>query len=330
MPDQPTLTLAHSPDPDDVFMWWPITGRLDPRTGEPLSPPTIDTGRFTYRAVPADIQALNRRAMTAPEPELYDVTALSFRAYADVQQRYRLTACGSSFGDGYGPKVVCRKDQTGDPVSIGCEGCLAKPGVRLAVPGLQTTAFLMLGLVMGSAALRTALDEGRVIEVPFERVIPAVADRQADVGLVIHEGQIAFADAGLRLVIDVGAWWKEETGLPLPLGANALRRDLDQRFGPGATDDVARTLSRSIAHALSRRDESIAYTLPFALENVARGGHAGEAPTLERVSKYIDMYVNAWTINMRAPGIEALRRLYQAGIDAGLCPPVRALDVLGL
>lgn len=328
MPSRPTLTLAHSPDPDDVFMWWPITGKIDPKTGKVLSPPVIDTGRFEFAPVAADIEVLNKRAITGAE--LYDISALSFRAYADVQDRYVLTAGGSSFGDGYGPKVVCRKDQSGSPVHIGCEGCLSKPGVRFAVPGMRTTAFMLLGLVMGPANLRRAIDEKRVREVPFERVIPTVASGEADVGLVIHEGQITFADAGLRMVVDVGAWWKEETNLPLPLGANAIRRDLDQRFGPGTLVEVEQTLARSIAHAMGRREESVAYTLPFALANVDRGGHKGETPTLERVNRYIDMYVNTWTVNMGAAGVEALRRLYEAGEKAGLCPRIERLDVLGI
>ncbi len=322
------LTLAHSPDPDDVFMWWPLTGKIDPRTGATLTAPALDTGRFSFTPVPADIELLNKRAIAGKD--LYDITALSFRAYADVQDRYILTAGGSSFGDGYGPKVVCRKDQTGAPVHIGCEGCLGKPGVRFAVPGMRTTAFMLLGLVMGPGPLRKAIDEGRVREVPFERVIPTVASGEADVGLVIHEGQITFADAGLRMVIDVGDWWKEETGLPLPLGANAIRRDLDAIHGAGTVVEVEKLLAASIRHAVQHREESVAYTLPFALANVDRGGHEREKPTLERVSKYIDMYVNAWTMNMGVKGVEALRRLYETGASAGLCPLVTRLDPVGL
>lgn len=337
MPHRPLLTLAHSPDPDDVFMWWPITGKIDPSSTQyhtqVVSPPTIDTGRFRFASVPADIEALNKRAAAASAADLYDITALSFRAYADVQDRYVLTAGGSSFGDGYGPKVVARKDHSGGvhgSVQIACDGCLSKPAVRFAVPGMRTTAFLLLGMVIGPATLRRAIDQGRVTELSFERVIPAVAEGRADAGLVIHEGQITFADAGLKMVVDVGAWWKEQTGLPLPLGANAIRRDLDERYGPGSTAEVEHILSRSIAHALQHRAESVAYTLPFALANTSRGGHQAEKPTLERVGRYIDMYVNKWTVNMGAEGVEALRRLYRAGYEAGLCPEVTRLDVLGL
>ena len=328
--DRPCLTLAHSPDPDDVFMWWPITGKIDPRSGEVVAPPVIDTGRFEYRAVPADIDVLNRRAISGQASELYDITAISFRAYADAASRYALTACGSSFGDGYGPKVVAPPSPPAGGVKIGCDGCLKKPGVRFAVPGVRTTAFLLMGMVMGTEAVRRAIDEGRVREMGFERVIPAVASGEADAGLVIHEGQVTFADAGLKMVVDVGAWWKEKTGLPLPLGANVVRRDLEGRYGAGTMAEVERTLRASIEYAIEHRQESLEYALPFALANVDRGGDQRERPTLERVARYVDMYVNRWTRDMGADGVSALRRLFDAGTAAGLCPAVGELDVVGI
>lgn len=308
---RPLLTLAHSPDPDDVFMWWPITGKIEP-DGSPAAGdagrPVIDTGRFRYRAVPADIEVLNRRAADRGDLE---ITALSFRAYADVQDRYVLTACGSSFGDGYGPKVIAKGElKVAD---------LSRPGVRIAVPGRRTTAFLALGLLLGPEIMR---DAARFIEVPFEQVIPTVAQGRADAGVVIHEGQVTFADAGLRLVVDLGEWWKRTAGLPLPLGANAIRRDLDERYGPGSLADVARTLRRSIDHAVARRAESVEYTVPFALANMDRAGDAPSRPLLERVDRYISMYVNSWTIDMGDAGREAVRRILGAGADAGLCPRV--------
>lgn len=319
------LTLAHSPDPDDVFMWWPITGKLDPADASPLSPPVIDTGRFTFRGVPADIDVLNRRAILGQDTELYDISAISFRAYADCASRYALTACGSSFGDGYGPKVVAPAG-----AHIRSVESLREPGVRIAVPGVRTTAFLLLGMVMGPDAIRRALDEHRIVELPFERVIPEVASARADAGLVIHEGQVTFADAGLELVVDVGAWWKEKTGLPLPLGGNVVRRDLETRAGPGALTDIERILRKSIEHAAKHREESMTYALPFALENVGRGGDRREKPTLDRVQRYVDMYVNRWTSDMGSAGVEALRRLFDAGTAAGLCPAVGELDVIGV
>lgn len=309
MDARPELVLAHSPDPDDVFMWWPITGQITP-DGTPLpgpaGRPVIDTGRFRFRPFPADIEVLNRRAATSGD---IDITALSFRAYADVHRRYQLTSCGSSFGDGYGPKVIAAREMT--------VASLMDPAARIAVPGRRTTAFLALGLLLGPAGMA---DPDRFIEMPFERVIPAVAEGEVEAGLVIHEGQLTFVDAGLRLVVDLGAWWKRSTGLPLPLGANAVRRDLNARYGPGSIADVASTLRRSIEHAMERRAESVEYTMPFALANMARAGAVRHEPTPERVERYIGLYVNELTLDMGSAGREALRRLYQSGSAAGLCP----------
>lgn len=306
------LTLAHSPDPDDVFMWWPLTGKINP-DGTPVrgpqGRPVIDGGRFEFRAFPADIHVLNRRAIEVGDLE---ITALSARAYAEVSNRYILTRCGASFGDGFGPKVVCRSDDT----RIACEGCLRDPSLTIAIPGRQTTAFMLLGLVLGDVAARR---EDRFMEMPFDRVIPAVASGAADAGLVIHEGQLTFADAGLRLVCDVGAWWKTRTGRLAPLGVNAVRRDLDSLHGAGTVREIARLLRSSVAFATERRDESTAYALPFALANTARGGDGGES-TLERVDRYCRLYVGESALDMGEAGLEAIDALLAAGAETGLCP----------
>lgn len=331
--DRPILTLAHSPDPDDAFMWWPITGKV--RSGgvrlaeagplpavEVVEPAAIDTGRFRYRALPADIEALNRRAAVTGDVE---VTALSFRAYADVRGRYVLTASGSSFGDGYGPRIVCRREPPRGRPRLACENCLRPANVRIAVPGFRTTAYLMLGLVLGPAAMAS---RERFVEMPFDRVIGAVAAGEVDAGLVIHEGQLLFEQAGLRPVLDVGEWWKERTGLPLPLGGNAARRDLQERFGPGTLEEIQRTLKRSIEHALSRREESLEYAAGFALANADAAGSV--RPDRARVGRYVEMYVNRWTVDMGVEGREAVRRLLSEGHAAGLCPHPGELDVIGL
>lgn len=323
MPSIP-LTLAHSPDPDDAFMWWPLTGKINPdgsRQPSDAGKPCIDTGRFHFNAMPADIHVLNQRA--AREGDL-EITALSARAYADVKDRYVITACGGSFGDGYGPKVVVRQDQSTDPITLKCEGCLAKPGVRIAVPGLQTTAFLLLGLVLGPEIAR---QRDRFIEMPFEQIIGAVARREVDAGLVIHEGQLTFADAGLRMLLDVGAWWKEKTGLLTPLGVNAILRDLDRAHGTGTVSEIAKLLKQSVAYSMEHRDESTRYTLPFALANVSRGGATGEAPTLERVERYCRMYVTPETLDMGERGRQAISRLLKDGAAAGLCPDPGPIDL---
>jgi len=322
---RPLLTLAHSPDPDDAFMWWPITGKVNPdgsARGPVDSKPRIDTGRFSFKAVPADIEVLNRRAAATAD---LDITALSFRAYCDVKDTYAITRAGSSFGDGFGPKVVCRVDQENDPVGVHCENCLRSAAVRIAIPGRRTTAFMVLGLMLGEDALAAP---GKIIELPFDQIIGAVARNEVEAGLVIHEGQVLFEQAGLKQVVDLGVWWKRKTGLPLPLGCNAVKRDLDQRFGPGSIAEVSATLKRSIEYALAHREESLEYTMPFALANAAKpGAEQSGAPTPQRVDKYVAMYVNQWTLDMGDTGLQAVTQLLREGAAAGLCPDAGKVDL---
>ncbi len=325
------ITLAHSPDPDDVFMWWPLTGKLDARPsrdaaerndpitpGHPalLSAPALDTSPFEFRALPLDIEVLNRRAIEHADLE---ITALSARAWSDVRDRYSITSCGASFGDGFGPKLVARASDA----RFASIDDAKRPSLRIAIPGRRTTAFLMLSLVLGPAAAHTTF-----IELPFDQIIPAVAATQprADLGLVIHEGQLTFADSGLRLLLDVGAWWKQRTNLKLPLGVNAIRRDLDRLHGPGTVARLAQLLRDSVAYSMARWDESVAYTMPFAVENVRRGG--GEPPTLDRVNRYCHMYVSEETRDMGDIGREAIRRLLAEGAAEGLCKPLDHLDTV--
>ncbi len=331
MPHRITLTLAHSPDPDDVFMWWPLTGKLDARLsrdaaehGEAvgaghaasLSEPVIDTSPFVFRALPLDIEVLNRRAMERGDLE---ITALSARCWSNVRDRYVITGCGASFGDGFGPKVVVRD---GD-VRLRTIVDAAKPGVRFAIPGRRTTAFLMLGMLLGDRVTR---EPESFIEMPFDHIIGAVASGKVDAGLVIHEGQLTFGDAGLRLLADVGAWWKEKTGLKLPLGVNAIRRDLDAIHGPGTVMHIAEFLRRSVEYSMARWHDSVAYTMPFAEENVRRGG--GESPTIERVDRYCRMYVSHETREMGDKGREAIRRLLAEGASAGLCEAIDRVETV--
>ncbi len=351
MPSPAVLTLAHSPDPDDAFMWWPITGKIDPSWSldgasdlpRVVEPPAIGTGRFDFRAIPADIDVLNRAATGAIAPTRdgplslapFDVTAISFRAYAACADRYRLTACGSSFGDAFGPKVVVRPDHpafaagahggAGAPPRDALVDRLRDPRLTIAIPGVTTTAFLVLAMAMD---LGPHADRARFRAMPFDRVIPAVARGEADAGLVIHEGQVTYEHAGLALALDIGAWWHAATGLPLPLGANAVRRDLDARFGPGTTVEVSRLLSASIRHALDHRREALAYTMPFALANTRRSGEAaGEPASIERVDRYVAMYVNRWTIDMGDDGLAAVRRLFIEGARRGLCDDPGPIDL---
>jgi 1,4-dihydroxy-6-naphthoate synthase len=319
-----TLTLAHSGDPDDAFMWWPLTGKVNP-DGSPVAgrdgQPRITSPRFAFRAVPGDIAEFNRLA-ARPDAEggtPHDITALSVRAWADVAHRYVITNVGSSFGDGYGPKVVVRSDRD----TISCQMCLRGPEVTIAVPGLRTSAFLTLCLMLGKDA---SSKPTKFIEAPFDQIIPLVRDAKADAGLVIHEAQVTFAEAGLREVVDLGRWWKKERGLPLPLGVNAMKRDLDQRFGPGTIAEVARLFEQSLDYALAHRHESIDATLPFAALNARASGTP--APSRDTVERYIDMYVTDLTIDMGERGRTAIEWLLMEGADAGLCPRVRGVDVV--
>jgi 1,4-dihydroxy-6-naphthoate synthase len=288
----------------------------------------IETGRFTFRAVPGDISHFNAIAAGAsvgPHDGPYDITALSVRAWAGVADRYVLTAVGGSFGEGYGPKLVCRTGGAEDTMTV---ETLRSAGVRIAVPGVRTTAFLTLGLLLGKGAMA---DASRFVEVAFDQIIPAVRDGRAKggeihAGLVIHEGQVTFRDAGLREIADLGAWWQRTRGLPLPLGVNAIRRDLDERCGPGTVREVAALLEQSLDYAMTHRDEAIEYTMPYALLNAKTSGTA--APTRDVVERYVDMYVTELTRDMGQQGRTAIEWLLREGAEAGLCPAVVDVDVV--
>lgn len=316
-----SLTLAHSPDADDAFMWWPLTGKIHARdrdkrgVAEPITAPILDTGRFRFLAVPADIEALNRRAIDTGD---LDITALSMHTYPHVRDRYILTACGASMGDGYGPKLVCRAATLEQFGAAGVLERLRSGALTLAIPGRRTTAFLTLSLMLGAPP-------ARVVEMPFDRVIPSVGDAAADAGLVIHDAQLTFSGAGLVQVVDLGAWWRADTagaggaggGLPLPLGANAVRRDLDTRFGVGAALEVASLLEASVRVSLERRAESLDYVAAFA---------PGTTP--EQVDRYINMYVTPLTVNAGERGLHAIRQLLRRGSAAGLCPDPGEIELL--
>lgn len=293
----PVITIGHSPDPDDAFMWWAL-GHAGQRAGTPDErKPEIDTGRFLFRVVLSDIESLNRRAEEAAD---LDVTAISAHAYPRVRSKYAVTSCGSSLGDGYGPKVVAREKHGVEWLG---------EGVEIGVPGERTSAFLALRLLMGR--------DFRFRVVPFDRIIEEVAEGRADAGLVIHEGQLTFQEKGLSQVVDLGAWWKQTTGLALPLGLNAVRRDLDSRFGAGSGVEVARILRSSIEYGLRRR--------PIVLERVmgfARG------LTVAQADRFVNMYVNPLSRELGARGAEAIREFLRRGHEAGLCPDPGPVDIV--
>lgn len=314
-----TLSLAHSGDPDDAFMWWPMTGKVMP-DGSPWAgadgEPRLDTGRQRYKAVPGDIAVFNRQAL-ADAP--HDLTALSVRAYADVQDRYIITRMGASFGEGYGPRVVARASEARE-----ADALLRDPAAIIAIPGFETSAFLTLGLWLGEDRPRR---RERFVELPFDEIIPYVVSGKAAAGLVIHEGQITFAEARLRSLLDLGEWWQATRHLPLPLGVNAVKRDLDARLGPGTLAKVAKDLGDSLTYALAHRDESVAYCMPFAAHNAAK--QHMPSPSDATVRQYLDMYVTGLTQDLGDTGLAAIQRLLEEGARAGLCPAPRAIDVLG-
>ena len=274
------LRLGHSPDPDDAFMFYGLARNL------------LDSGRYRFEHVLQDIQTLNQRAMKG---EL-EITAISVHAYPYVAGRYALTSCGSSMGDKYGPMVVTREPMT-------LEGLRGK---TIAIPGALTTAFLTLQLCLGKAG-----EAFRYEVVHFDQIPKHVADGKADAGLLIHEGQLTFATLGLHLVVDLGVWWHEQTGLPLPLGGNCVRKDLGQEVMQETTDIIR----RSIQYSLDHRKEAVQYALQF-----------GRDLDSELADRFVGMYVNDWTLDYGDRGREAITKLLTAGAEAGIVPPVKTLE----
>jgi 5,8-dihydroxy-2-naphthoate synthase len=264
------LRLVHSPDSDDAFMFYALATRK------------IPTGNLAFTHVLEDIESLNRKAAT----ETYDITAVSFHAYTYLADRYILMTSGASFGDGYGLIVVTRAGNQGE----------ALKGKRIAVPGTQTTAYL---------ALRLYEPDFQIVEARFDEILDKVAKGEADAGVVIHEGQLTYGSYGLTKVVDLGTWWQNETGLPLPLGGNVIRRSLD----PETIRQADEILRASIEYALAHREEALAYALQFA-----RGL---ELPTAEH---FVSMYVNDWTRNYGERGRLAVQTLLDRGYQAGVIP----------
>jgi 1,4-dihydroxy-6-naphthoate synthase len=264
------ITVAHSPDSDDAFMFFGLASGA------------VDTGGIVVDQVLADIETLNRAAFEGK----YEVTAVSFHAYAHLVEKYALLPHGASMGDRYGPIVVAPQQGVGEV-----------RGHRIAIPGTLTTAYL---------ALRLYEPSFDYVVVPFDRIQEAVLRGEADAGLLIHEGQLTYGDEGLRKVVDLGEWWAERTGgLPLPLGGNIIRRDL----GPQMIARVSRLLHDSIAYALSHREEAVRYAIQF-----------GRGLDLERTDKFVGMYVNELTLQYGERGRRGLERLMADAFESGLIP----------
>ena len=277
-----TIRVAHSPDSDDAFMFYA------------LAEGKIDTGDLQYMHELSDIESLNQRARRA---EL-EVTAVSIHAYAYIWREYALLGSGSSMGDGYGPRLVATRPQPSDPHA-------ALRGLRVAVPGLLTTAYL---------ALRLFQPDFFEVVMPFDRIEDAVHRGEVDAGLLIHEGQLTYADTGLYLWADLGEWWLRDTALPLPLGGNAVRRDL----GRDVIEQIGRDLRASIVYALDHRAPALAHASRYN-----RG--IGQ----ERTDTFVGMYVNQWTVDYGPRGRAAVQELLDRGHRSGLIPERVAVDFVG-
>ena len=271
------ITVAHSPDSDDAFMFYGLASN------------NVDTGGIVVDQVLSDIETLNRAAFEGK----YEVTAVSFHAFAHLADRYALLPHGASMGDNYGPILVARADSNLSAVK----------GARVAIPGTLTTAYL---------ALRLYEPSFEYVVVPFDRIQEAVLAGEADAGLLIHEGQLTYQDEGLRKVVDLGEWWAQRTGgLPLPLGGNIIRRDL----GPDTIARVSRLLHDSIAYALSHRAEAVEYALQF-----------GRGLDRERTDRFVGMYVNDLTLQYGDRGRKGLERLMADAYERQLIPNPVAVE----
>jgi len=270
------ITVAHSPDSDDAFMFYALaTNKV-----------RVPGLRFTHTL--CDIETLNRKAMEG----VYDVTAISFHAFPYIQDRYALLPSGGSVGDGYGPVIVATRAFTQSEIKK----------KRIAVPGKLTTAYLALKLFAPGIEVEV---------VPFDQIIPQILDGKYEAGLIIHEGQLTYSKAGLDRIVDLGKWWLKVTGLPLPLGGNAIRRAL----GPELMASVSAALRDSIQYALDHRDQALAYAMQFARELDS-----------QLADKFVGMYVNQRTLDYGPDGREAVRRLLDMGHKAGIIPHAAKLD----
>jgi 1,4-dihydroxy-6-naphthoate synthase len=274
------ITIAHSPDSDDAFMFY----------GLATNKVRVPGLKFTHTLT--DIETLNQKAISEA---FYDVTAISFHAYPYLQDNYALMACGGSVGEGYGPMIVASRTFSLDEIRK----------VRVAIPGTLTTACL---------ALRLFAPETETAVVPFDRIIPEVVAGNFEAGLIIHEGQLTYSHSGLHKILDLGQWWREETGLPLPLGGNAIRRSLGEELMLTVTN----ALRDSIQHGLEHRDEALAYAMQFARDL---------DPIL--ANKFVGMYVNERTLNYGDDGREAIRKLLTLGHERGIIPHPVKVDFIG-
>ena len=272
------IKLAHSPDSDDAFMFYALATHK------------LSTPGYKFTHVLSDIQSLNEAALT----ESYDVTAVSFAAYPSLRDKYVLLDCGASFGEGYGPIVVSAKSLKPQDLK----------GKRIGVPGLKTSAYLTMKLFE---------PDFEAVVMPFDKIMEAVKNEMVEAGLLIHEGQLFFPQLGLHRIVDLGVWWQEHTGMPLPLGGNAVRRSL----GPDVSRLISRTIRDSVSYGLEHREEALNYAMQFAREM-----------DTELADKFVGMYVNKWTLGYGDKGKKAVRELIERGTAAGLLPGPPTVEFL--
>jgi 1,4-dihydroxy-6-naphthoate synthase len=272
------IKLAHSPDSDDAFMFYALATHK------------LSTPGYKFTHVLSDIQSLNEAALT----ETYDVTAVSFAAYPSLRDKYVLLDCGASFGEGYGPIVVSAKSLKPQDLK----------GKRIAVPGLKTSAYLTMKLFE---------PDFEAVVMPFDKIMEAVKNERVEAGLLIHEGQLFFPQLGLHRIVDLGVWWQEHTGMPLPLGGNAVRRSL----GPDVGRLISRTIRDSVSYGLEHREEALNYAMQFAREM-----------DTELADKFVGMYVNKWTLGYGEKGKKAVLELIEKGTAAGLLPGPPTVEFL--
>ena len=271
------ISIAHSPDSDDAFMFYGLaTDKVQ-----------VPGYRFTHTLT--DIETLNQKAM---HEAFYDVTAISFHAYPYVQENYALMPCGGSVGEGYGPMIIARRPYSLDEVRR----------VKIAIPGQLTTANLVLQMALPGVATEI---------VPFDQIIPRVLAGKYEAGLIIHEGQLTYLRDGLHCVLDMGTWWREQTGLPLPLGGNAIRRDL----GTPIHRMMNQALRDSVGYALKHREEALAHAMQYARDLDAASAN-----------RFVGMYVNERTLDYGDDGKEAIRRLLKMGHERGVIPQAVRVD----
>jgi len=269
-PQVRTITVAHSPDSDDAFMFYGLATHK------------LETDGLKFEHTLRDIQTLNEDAKGG----VYDVTAISFHAYAYVADKYALLPHGASIGDKYGPILVSKEPRSPDEIG----------DLTIAIPGELTSAFL---------ALRIFNNKFNYVVVPFDKIIDAVLSGEADAGLLIHEGQLFYKEKGLDKVLDLGEWWHEKTGLPLPMGGNAIRRDL----GPDLMHQVSKHLHNSIVYSMENREDALTYAMQFARDMPQ-----------ELADRFVAMWVNDLTLDYGERGKESVRRLLDEGYKAGVIP----------